>query len=72
MNPDEYKQHLIDEFRSGKTSAVEFSKERFKMCFPTRESWMEFIKINHLHLHINPAEWGERVTISVDEANPWG
>ncbi len=72
MNADEYKQRLIDEFRSGKTSAVEFTKQRFNLCFPNPESWVDFLKLNGLHLHINEPEWGDTVTISVDSENPWG
>jgi hypothetical protein len=71
MTPEEYKQDLINEFRSGKTSAVEFTKERFDLCFPDHESLAVFLKANNLHLHTHP-QWGDTITISVDEINPWG
>lgn len=72
MNVEEYKQKLVNEFRSGKVTTVEFTEKRFKLCFPNPESWVDFLKLNGLHLHINEPEWGEVVAISVDDENPWG
>jgi hypothetical protein len=72
MNVERYKQSLIDDFKSGNISAVEFTKERFDACFPTRECWAAFQEANGLHIHVNRPEWGDTLTISVNAENPWG
>lgn len=71
MNVEKFKKNLIDDFKSGKVTTVEFPIERFNLCFPTRESWASFLKENGLHLHINE-EWMGVVAISVDAEKPWG
>jgi hypothetical protein len=67
MTAEEFKQRIIDDFRIRECETMDMSEKTYRLCFPTPESLSEFIKASGLHIHINPAQWGGRIMISVHD-----
>lgn len=72
MNGEQLRSELIREFRSGSVSSIQLTEGQFQQCFPDWDTLSAFLKANRLHLHMNPAEWGNTCTLSLDEEKPWG
>lgn len=69
-NPAERRRELIARF-AGKTTVVSLSRDDFRLCFPTQDSIVDFIRTTGLHIHGNVPGWKHRVSISVSAQDPW-